>query len=265
MRRSCFTLVELLVVIAVIALLVAILIPVLQSSKQRAKMVLCNSNINQLTLGMILYEYENQTFPYGFYSTFAPPPGGYVSGSSYAAMGWWWFHFTEGFIKKPNRKTMIICCPSKRLNDPQLTNNILCGNYGVNRSICKSSDDILRNKEEFVGKPLGSGDIPHPAQTLLIVDSGYSIIDWWHVTEVPPIALDMNNIEDTAYVPGLEINRYKDLRPAQQEDAVKGRHPNKTVNIGFVDGHSERKRAIDLFIEKKDGAYMNRSPLWSPK
>jgi prepilin-type processing-associated H-X9-DG protein/prepilin-type N-terminal cleavage/methylation domain-containing protein len=264
MRRSCFTLIEMLVVIAVIALLVAILIPVLQSSKQRAKTVLCNSNIKQLTLGMILYENENQTFPYGFYNSLAPPPGGYCGNSSFDRLGWWWFHYIYDYQGKKVSKNTTLWCPSRRIRDPKF-DHVLHGNYGVNQSICKSSDDTQGNGEEFIGKPLASSDIPHPAQTLLIVDSGYSIIDWWHVTDFPPIALDMNKIEDTAYVPGLEINKDKDLWLGQKEDALSGRHPNKTVNVGFADGHSERKRANDLSVEKKDDTYINRSPLWSPK
>lgn len=264
MKRSCFTLIELLVVIAVIALLIGISIPVLRNSKQQTRAILCNSNIKQLAMGMLMYESENRTFPYGFYNTFVSPPYGYPGGSSYDRVGWWWFHFMDGFYEKSNSKTTVISCPSRHINNLKLSNNTLCGNYGVNHSICKSSDDIQRNKEEFAGKPLGSSDIPHPAQTLLIVDSGYAMIGWWHVTDFPPITLDINNIEDTAYVPGLEINKDKDLWPGQKDDAIYGRHPNKTVNIGFADGHSERERAIDLFIEKTDDAYTNKSPLWYP-
>ena len=257
MKRSGFTLVELLVVIAVIALLVAILIPVLRNSKQRARAVSCSSNIRQLAFGMFMYESENQTFPYGVYDTFVEPPGGYrVGSSSYDRMGWWWFHFIEEFYEKSNKRTMVICCPSKRLNDSKLNNNILCGNYGVNRSICKSSVDVHNDKEEFVGKPLGSSDIPHPAQTLLIVDSGYTMISWWHVTNVPPVALDSDSIEDNAYVPGLSINKDKGLWR---------RHPSKTVNVGFADGTVAQRKADDLLVEKEGDAYMNRSPLWVPQ
>jgi len=265
MKRPCFTLIELLVVIAVISVLVAILIPVLQSSKQRARAVLCSSNIKQLTVGMFMYENENRTFPYGFYSTFNPPPGGYLGGYAYDRIGWWWFHFVEGFYEKSNRKTTVVSCPSKQLSIPRLKNNILCGNYGVNQSICKSSDDIQRNRDEFVGTPLQGSDMPHPGQTLLIVDSGYGVINWWHVTDVPPATLGSTIIEDTAYIPGLEINKNRDLWPGQEKDAVDGRHPNKTVNIGFADGHSGLTRANDLIVEKTDDAYTNRSPLWSPK
>ena len=263
MKRPGFTLIELLVVIAIIALLTAILIPALQSSKQRAKAVLCGSNIKQLMVDLFIYETDNQSFPYGFYNTYIPPPGGYPGNIAFDKFGWWWFNYTSDYPGRNRSKKTTLWCPSRRTRDPKF-DFILHGNYGVNQSICKSSDDIQRNREEFVGKPLRGSDIPHPAQTLLIVDSGYGIISWWHVTDAPPATLG-STIEDTAYIPGLETNKDRDLWPGQEKDAVDGRHPNKTVNVGYVDGHSGHTRANDLFVEKTADAYTNRSPLWSPK
>jgi len=264
MSRPGFTLIELLMVIAILALIIALLIPSLQNSRQHAKAVLCGSNIKQLVLGLAMYETENETFPYALDDTLLEPPhGGYPGYLEYDRTGWWWFNFIEGFYKKADSKRTVVKCPSKQLRNPKLKNNILCGNYGVNRSVCKSSDDILSHKEEFTGTPLSSNDITHPGQTLLIIDSGYGMINWWHVTNVPPVSLG-HTIEDTAYVPGLEINKDKNLWPGQEWDAVTGRHPNKTVNVGFVDGHIGRKKADDLFVEKTDTGYKNRFPLWWP-
>lgn len=158
----------------------------------------------------------------------------------------------------------IFRCPSRWLSDPKLKSCILYGNYGVNRSICKSPDDIRSHTEEFVGTPLASSDIPQPSRTLLIVDNGYSITCWWYATDVPPVPLSGVKGEDAAYVPGLGINKNKKLPPSQEQDAVDGRHPNKTVNVGFADAHSDRMKADDLFVEKAADAYTNRSPLWSP-
>jgi prepilin-type processing-associated H-X9-DG protein len=262
MKCPCFTLVELLVVIAVIALLVAILIPVLQSSRQQAKALLCGSNIKQLTGGLFMYETENQTFPYGFNHVFTPPPGGYSGNFMFDKFGWWWFDYASDCLGGDKGKNTALWCPSRRIRDP-LLGHILHSNYGVNRSVCKSPEDIPRN-EEFTGTPLRSSDILHPGQTLLMVDSGYSMISWWHVTDVPPVSLG-GTIEDAAYVPGLEINKDKQLWPGQESDAIDGRHPNRTVNVGFADGHVDRTKADSLFVEKTDDGYENRVPLWMPK
>lgn len=264
MKRSCFTLIELIMVIATIALLMAILAPALRNSGQQAKTILCSSNIRQLVLGLMMYENENETLPYGFHNTFTPPPGGYPGYAQYDRKGWWWFNCIEGFFSKADGKKTVLRCPSKHLRNPKLKNNILCGNYGVNRSVCKNPDDTQSYREEFVGTPLRTTDILHPSQTLLIVDSGYSMITWWHATDTPPITLG-ETIEDTAYIPGLKINKDKDLWLGQEWDAINGRHPNKTVNVGFTDGHVNTKKADELFVEKTSDGYKKRSPLWSPK
>ena len=263
MKRSCFTLVELIMVIATIALLMAILAPALRNSGQQAKTILCSSNIRQLVLGLMMYENENETLPYGFHNTFTPPPGGYPGYAQYDRKGWWWFNYIEGFYKKSDRKKNTVQCPSKRLNAPKLKDNMLCGNYGVNQSICKSSSGV-GSHAEFIGTPLRSSDISHPSQALLIVDSGYSMINWWHATDAPPFALG-DAMEDTAYIPGLEINKDRNLWLGQEQDAINGRHPNKTVNVGFTDGHVSTEKADDLLVEKTGDGYKNRSPLWSPK
>jgi len=266
MRRSCFTLVELLVVIATLALLVAISLPSLQNSRQQAKAVLCSSNIRQLTFGLFIYETQNLTLPYGFDNTpMNSPPGGYPGYSEYDRKGWWWFNYITDYSRKGPGKASIIQCPSRQLKGQKFGDNILCGNYGVNRSLCKSFDDRQSHREEFVGTPLCTDDISHPSRTLLIVDSGYSLISWWHATDVPPVALGNAVIEDTAYIPGLGINKKRDLWPGQEEDAIDGRHPNKTVNVGFVDGHVEKRKAESLFVEKTADGYRNKNPLWLPK
>ncbi len=55
-----FTLVELLVVIAIIAILAALLLPVLATSRERARRARCQSNLRQLILAVHLYGSDNQ-------------------------------------------------------------------------------------------------------------------------------------------------------------------------------------------------------------
>lgn len=61
--RSGFTLVELLVSIAVIAMLVAILLPAIQSAREAARRIACSNNIRQLGLGLNNFESAQGHFP----------------------------------------------------------------------------------------------------------------------------------------------------------------------------------------------------------
>ena len=264
MKRPCFTLIELLVLIAIIALLMAVLVPVLRSSRLRAKSILCASNIKQLLVGLMMYENENQILPQGFHSTDIPPPCGYPGNRKYDEPGWWWFNYIGDYLTEDRAKVSTLWCPSRQINDSELKSDVLCGNYGVNQSICKKSRG-RRGREEFTGQPLRSGHISRAGETLLVVDSGYSMINWWHVTDILAFTLRSKPIEDTAYMPGLEINSERDLLAGQLQDAINSRHPNKTVNVGFVDGHISRIKADSLLVEETAGGYKNRSPLWAPK
>ena len=64
-RATAFTLVELLVVVAIIGVLVALLLPAVQAAREAARRTQCTSNLKQIGLGMLNYESSRKHFPPG--------------------------------------------------------------------------------------------------------------------------------------------------------------------------------------------------------
>ncbi len=273
MRFRGFTLIELTVVTGIVTLLMTLSVQVLRGARAQAQAAVCAGQVRQLALGLVSYQTENDVFPYGYQM----PLAGLLSSDQYAGMagavdlpGRWWFDETQTVDHATGQGEKLLTCPSKRQDHPALASDLLCGNYGANLSLCRVEKYTSPYTDGF-GVPLvSSREIQRPSETLLVVDSGYALICWWHAADEPPVSLPPamlvvgGMIQHAAYVPGMAINAAKDLLQGQGVDARGGRHPHKTVNVGFCDGSVARKKADDLLVEKVADGGWNNGPLWQP-
>lgn len=113
-RYHGFTLVELLVVIAVIGILVALLLPAVQAAREAARRAQCKNNLKQIGIGLHLYHDTYQTFPPGYVSDLRRLP---ADASNYS-----WCTFVLPFVEQeslhdalqPNFPQTLL----QALNDP---------------------------------------------------------------------------------------------------------------------------------------------------
>ena len=96
--RSAFTLIELLVVIAIIAILAAILFPVFARARENARRSSCQSNLKQISLGVLQYvqDYDEKF------------PGIIVQGGSATNPPYGWADTIQPYLKS----IQIYQCPS---------------------------------------------------------------------------------------------------------------------------------------------------------
>jgi prepilin-type N-terminal cleavage/methylation domain-containing protein/prepilin-type processing-associated H-X9-DG protein len=258
MRRSGFTLIECLAVIAVIALLVAVLLPALAASKDRGLSLVCQSNLRQNAAATLVFVQINGQYPFGFCSSqgfSSTPPGGFVGHASIDWRGWWWFHqITES--KNPQEDASIRC-PSQRQTD-----NLLCGNYGANYAIYKIGD--MSGRSDFFGEALKAAHLNKPGRTLLLTDSGYALTS--RKTMLPDESFTFENPQrkNSFYMPGLAVNARRAIAPSQQTDAVKGRHYSRSINAAFADGHVQSLKATQLTSDDPNDTGLNPLYLWMP-
>lgn len=89
MRRSGFTLVELLVVIFVIGLLMALLMPAVQAAREAARRNTCQNNLRQIGIALHHYHDKFQRFP-----------SGWIADCAEGEPGWGWAALTLPYFEQ---------------------------------------------------------------------------------------------------------------------------------------------------------------------
>lgn len=120
-KRSAFTLIELLIVIAIIAILAAILFPVFAAAREKARQSACTSNLKQFSIAILQYAQDNDdVFPVCAYENPGPGP-----------IHLDWMHGLYSYIKT----TGIFQCPSATLHHSINGDGVLDLDYGINFNI----------------------------------------------------------------------------------------------------------------------------------
>lgn len=230
-RKTEFTLIELLIVIAIIAILAGMLLPALSRARDTAKSISCVNNIKQLGISMNSYVNDNDSY--------LPP-----SIITYSGSNWIWgkvlaetgYVNQKSVIYNPTEKSLL--CPASNVT----TNNRVVyeqGHYGMNKFISYS----IGNTADHLWLKLGS--LRSPSSKILMFDSGTSYLHYGQITG-PAL--------NSFYMPGATANlsiTWSQNNYKNSDDAYNGRHQKK-INLLWCDGHVGSDKADNL----------NDSKLW---
>lgn len=212
-QRKAFTLIELLIVVAIISLLAAILFPVFARARENARRSSCMSNLKQLGMGVMMYKQDYDGYfplPLRADSTTADP-------SRYDDDYLFWPNFIYPYVKS----LQVLRCPSQPVG--KSATSLASGNYGAN-------DLVIANPATFPKAPFSDSILQNPAQTYLIMDAGTYLLSANKPT---------NPSGSKGYLPGtgqLGIPVWSGIESIYKDDFMTGRHFGG-VNMAFTDGH----------------------------
>ena len=232
-RNNAFTLIELLIVIAIIAILAAILFPVFARARENARRASCMSNLKQIGLGVMQYtqDYDEklprsavcgpELLESGGLSTnsdcASPAPGNYYH---------LWWHQMYPYVKS----TQVFICPS--------TTATWSGGYVPSSYVYGLNGNL---------SGLALAAIPQVAITPMIADATYYVMDPDH---------------DCYSGTGVSSNSWCTSGTSDNSDAPLARHLD-TFNMVFADGHAKSQKLNDWLTESSthSGAIWTK---WDP-
>src|SRR5437660_3297483 len=91
--RPAFTVIELVVVVAIVGVLMALLVPAVQKARETALRTECANNLRQIGTACHHYHEANECFPPGYQATAAYPA---------TSPGWGWASFLVPYLEQDN-------------------------------------------------------------------------------------------------------------------------------------------------------------------
>lgn len=212
-----FTLVELLVVVAVIGLLASLLLPALARARDKGKSAKCQSNLRQLTLAALMYDEDHNVYPIGW-----PPADGF-GGPLFPI----WYRQLQPYLGRQTNESgggVFICPSSLQKAQPDLGRGPMRegGFWGF---LAYAQNGYLNNGR----RDMGSRHVKDPSGTVLFADT-----DGWDACLYP----DGDPTANVCY-----RHSGGNERSAATDRGIKGpKGKKRRANAGFVDAHVELRR-----------------------
>lgn len=264
LHRQAFTLIELLMVIAIIATLAAMLMPAISRVRESARATECLSNLRQIGLGTSLYLVDHEDFlpatqdpagaagPRTFFALIMPYTLGHETNALWSPGG--------SLTTAEANMTRLFACKKANFTRQEiislnLVDRVLNMSYGINQRLDTAlangvnmgpgpdahpirrqiatarspSTSILMTEVWAVGN--GGGGVPHPQRILYVKEPNNSV---GHAAySIPP-----GTPRKTIPFPSM---------PGRDQASLRQNHPNGTANYLFLDMHVKAHRDVETF------------------
>ena len=243
MRRHshAFTLVELLVVVAIIALLLGILLPALGRARSISQDVACLSNLRQIGLGLTTYDMEFKQLPAGFvsgYTDWGVLVNAYLSGSGKADN-----YLDDG----TDGRHPAMQCPSALLDAGRL-------HYGAHAMMMPpytSEANWRIGRAQFTLKPYSLRNLSRTSEMVVVADGG----QYTDPNGTSPLYGDsyanLTNLDNgqaqypTHWYDGSDPDMTKAIDPGANVDGTQPTGPNGVADLRWRHGSGGRESGSD--------------------
>lgn len=247
-----FTLIKLLVVIAIIAILATILFPVFARARDNARRTGCLSNLKQIGLGVMQYTQDyDEMMPMSNYS-----PTGVGSGND--GTGFWWMDAVQPYVKS----NQLFTCSSRTStvgsadytlyrSRPDRGTLRQFGTYGINNSYYNTATGPYMAGGVQHSGPAGRSiaTFAASASTIMAVETNQTLgkAEWPGGTVLTYIPQEQATAESSG-LPCLIAGAY-----TFDKVRVVGPHFNGT-NVLYCDGHAKFGKFDPLMESKSYGS-----------
>lgn len=235
MHKRAFTLIEILVVVAVLAILAALLFPVFSRARENARRTSCASNLKQIGIGLLQYvgDYDDK-MPRSFFGQFKDT----------TVVHYKWMDAIYPYVKN----TDLFLCPCDTGAKYRYSGDMgptesseKYGSYGQNGAY-RDADDNRTPPRSSDAELVGLAQVVKPSQTLWAADCNNGVgngsygFTWANPADA---AIDPEPIKD-----GPDGVRQMETLSERHLDAV---------NLLFCDGHVKAQKLGSLLDKAADG------------